>query len=78
MICFSFLLLVQQTNPHKTIFGPVAKYWPVSLVQTSTGALTAWDEAIRDARDEFVTRRVCNKSQQMLNTQNSFFLFHHG
>jgi len=72
---------VVETNPHKTIFGPVAKYWPASLVQTSSGALSAWDEAIRDARDEFVTRRYnlftnnchdyVNQALNQLNFMNS-------
>jgi len=44
------------TDPHITLFGHVAKYWPIDLVQTETGAVTAYDDAIENARKQFSAR----------------------
>ena len=60
MLFTSVLHVFEQTNPHKTVFGPVAKYWPVDLVQTDSGALTAWDDAIQNAKSKFTTMTVCH------------------
>ena len=47
------------TDPHLTIFGPVTKYLRADILQTDTGSIAAWDDAVEHATQVYSALPVC-------------------